>query len=60
MSAVLRHIILPAVPLTSHVDVSVHQGGNVFAALSQGQSDEDEEEDLDDEDKPTKEVRWRI
>ncbi|XP_039676795.1 ATP-binding cassette sub-family F member 1 [Perca fluviatilis] len=28
------------------------KGGNIFAALSQGQSDEDEEDDLDEDDKP--------
>lgn len=38
----------------------VHQGGNIFAALSQGQSDDDEDEDLDEqEDKPAKKVQCK-
>lgn len=36
------------------------QGGNIFAALSQGQSDEDEETDLDEEDKPAIKVQCCI
>lgn len=38
----------------------VSQGGNIFAALSQGQSgSEDEDGDLDEEDKPLKKV-WHV
>lgn len=33
---------------------SKKKGGNIFAALSQGQSDEDEESDLDEDEKPAK------
>lgn len=32
------------------------QGGNIFAALSQGQSDEEEDEESEEEEKPAKKV----
>lgn len=34
------------------------QGGNIFAALSQGQNDEDEDSDLDEDDTPAEKVQF--
>lgn len=38
----------------------VLQGANIFAALSQGMSDEEDDSDLDEEVEPVKKVSYRL